>query len=248
MPEQQPEAQLEGTPESDHRMSSPEGPDNPAAPADHTTVEQLVREQLSKALGGKRGVIEGAVPTLGFTISWIAVHELKLSLAISFGLAAVLLLIRIIQRSTVQFVINSIIGISIAAIFALRSGRAEDAFLPGLIYNSAYAVFLIGSVVLRWPLIGFLIGSVTGDPTAWHKDKQLVALCSKLTWILAIPCVLRVLVQYPLWASHQAGWLGVAKIAMGWPLQLAALAAMAWVLSRDKTEITVQKSGLDDRV
>ena len=139
-----------------------------------------------------------------------------------------------------QFVINSIIGISIAAIFALRSGRAEDAFLPGLIYNSAYAVFLIGSIVLRWPLVGFLIGSVTGDPTGWHKDKHLVALCSKLTWILAVPCVLRVLVQYPLWATHQAGWLGIAKIAMGWPLQLAALAAMAWVLNRDQTEITVR--------
>jgi hypothetical protein len=46
-----------------------------------------------------------------------------------------------------------------------------------------------------------------------------------------------VIVQYPLWASHQAGWLGVAKLAMGWPLQVAALAAMAWVLSRNETPI-----------
>ena len=183
-------------------------------------------------------------PTLGFTISWIALHNLQLSLIISGGLAAVLLVIRLVQRSTVQFVINSMIGIAIAAVFALRSGRAEDAFLPGLIYNSAYAVVLIGSILLRWPLLGFLIGSVTGDPTAWHKDKQLVALCSKLTWILAIPCVLRVLVQYPLWATHHAGWLGIAKLAMGWPLQLAALATMAWVLSRDQTEIKVKKAWL----
>lgn len=239
MPEQRPETQLDAEPEHGDGSSGEER----ATAAEFTTVEQLVRDQLAKALGGKRGVLEGAVPTLGFTISWIAFHELKLSLAISFGLAAVALVIRLVQRSTIQFVFNSIIGITIAAIFALRSGRAEDAFLPGLIYNSAYAVFLIGSVVVRWPLIGFLIGSVTGDPTAWHKDKQLVALCSKLTWILAVPCVLRVLVQYPLWASHQAGWLGVAKLAMGWPLQLAALAAMAWVLSRDKTEISVNRSG-----
>ena len=112
-----------------------------------------------------------------------------------------LLVIRLVQRSTVQFVFNAIVGIAIAAVFALRSGRAEDAFLPGLIYNAVYAVVLIGSVAGAWPLVGFLIGSVTGDPTAWHKDQQLVALCTRLTLILAVPCVLRVIVQYPLWAE-----------------------------------------------
>jgi uncharacterized protein DUF3159 len=54
---------------------------------------------------------------------------------------------------------------------------------------------------------------------------------------LAAPCLLRVLVQYPLWSTGQAGWLGVAKLAMGWPLQLAALAAMVWVLNRDDTPV-----------
>ena len=32
--------------------------------------------------------------------------------------------------------------------------------------------------------------------------------------------------------------LGVLKIALGWPLQLAALAAMVWLLSRNHTPIT----------
>ena len=209
----------------------------PEAHPEYTTVEALVRAQLAKALGGKRGMLEGAIPTLGFTVTWIISHHLQLSLVLSGSLAVLLLLIRIAQRSTVQFVINSMVGIAIAAVFALRSGRAEDAFLPGLIYNAVYAVVLSGSALLRWPLVGFMIGGVTGEPTAWHQDRRLVALCSRLTWLLAAPCVLRVLVQYPLWATHHAGWLGAAKLAMGWPLQLAALAAMVWVLNRDSTPI-----------
>jgi hypothetical protein len=225
------------------------GPDGEAAAETETsagfvTVEALVRSQLSTALGGRRGIIEGALPTLGFTISWIAVHNLKLSLIIAGSLAVVLLLVRIIQRSTVQFVFNSAVGIAIAAIFALRSGRAEDAFLPGLIYNAVYAVVLSASALLRWPLVGFMIGGVSGDPTGWHSDKNLVALCSKLTWLLAAPCFLRVLVQYPLCAAHEAGWLGIAKLAMGWPLQLAAFAAMAWVLNRDSTPIPVKRDAI----
>jgi hypothetical protein len=214
----------------------------------YTTVEALVRAQLSTALGGRRGIIEGAVPTLGFTVTWISTHNLKLSLIIAGSFAVVLLLVRIVQRSTVQFVFNSMVGITIAAVFALRSGRAEDAFLPGLIYNSVYAVVLSGSALVRWPLVGFMIGGVSGDPVGWHNDKHLVALCSKLTWLLAAPCFIRVAVQYPLWAAHEAGWLGIAKLAMGWPLQLASLAAMAWLLNRDTTPIPVKREGLARQV
>jgi hypothetical protein len=205
----------------------------PAASAE--TLEVLVRTQLSKALGGTRGMVEGAVPTLGFTITWIASRNLSLSLLVSSGLAVALLLVRVVQRSTVRFVVNSLVGIAIASIFALRSGRAEDAFLPGVIYNAVYAVLLSGSALIRWPLVGFMIGGVTGDPTGWHSDRHLVRLCSRLTWLLALPCIARVIVQYPLYRAGATGWLGFSKLAMGWPLQLAALAAMAWVLSRDNT-------------
>lgn len=219
-------------------MSSKPEPDIEGGGAT-TTLETLVSSQLSRALGGRRGMLEGAVPTVGFTAVWVVMHDLRLALAVSGGLAVVLLVVRIAQRSTVQFVLNSLVGIAIAAVFALRSGRAEDAFLPGVIYNAVYAVVLGGSALLRWPVVGFLIGSVTGEPTAWHRDKQLVALCSRLTWLLALPCILRVLVQYPLYRMHEAGWLGVAKLAMGWPLQVAALTAMVWLLSRDDTRVTV---------
>ena len=213
-----------------------------AAAGGAATLETLVRTQLSKALGGRRGMLEGAIPTLGFTVLWVVTHELRLALLVSGTLAVGLLVLRVVQRSTVQFVLSSLIGIALAAVFALRSGRAEDAFLPGLIYNAVYTVVLAGSALLRWPMVGFLIGSVTGDPTGWHDDRRLVALCTRLTWIFAAPCILRVLVQYPLYRMHEAGWLGVAKLAMGWPLQLAALGAMVWVLSRDDTTVSVPVS------
>jgi uncharacterized protein DUF3159 len=187
-------------------------------------------------------MLEGAVPTVGFTVSWISSHDLRLSLIISGVLAVALLLVRLAQRSTIQFVFNAMVGIAIAAVFALRSGRAEDAFLPGLIYNAVYATVLTGSVLVRWPLVGFMIGGVTGEPTGWHRDRHLVSLCSKLTLVLAAPCIVRVIVQYPLWVAHHAGWLGVAKLSMGWPLQILSLAAMAWLLNRDQTPIVVKEA------
>lgn len=201
------------------------------------TVEHLVRAQLAKALGGRRGVLESAVPTIAFTVAWIIGHDLKPALIISIGAAVALLIARLLQRSNPQFVVNALVGIAIAAVFATRSGRAEDAFLPGILYNGGYAVVLILSILIGWPVLGFLVGSVTGDATAWHSDKAMVRLCNRLTWVLAAPCILRVLIQYPLWSGEHVALLGTSKIVLGWPLQVASFAAMAWLLGRDKTPV-----------
>jgi hypothetical protein len=210
-----------------------------AAPVDFATVEELVRHRLSVALGGRRGMVEGAVPTLGFTVTYLIGHNLRLGLIVGIGLAVALLAVRLLQRQSVQFVVNSLVGIAIAAVFASRTGHAKDVFLPGILWNTAYAVVMVLSVLVRWPLVGLMLASVTGDITAWRRDPAIVRLCAKLTLILALPCVVRVAVQYPLYVADRVGWLGVTKIALGWPLQVAALAAMAWLLARGRTPLVV---------
>ena len=233
-------------------MTEQESGQHPPATVD--TVEAVVRAQISKALGGKRGMVEAAVPTIVFTVMWLTTKELRYALTASIAIAVVLLVVRLVQRSTVQFVVNALFGIGIGWLFitisASRGGSADDQalayFLPGIIYNSAYTDVLALTCLIGWPLVGFMVGSVTGDPTAWHQDKQIVRLCSVLTWLLALPCLVRVVVQAPIWFAAKGGAmetdsavaaLGVLKIAMGWPLQLGALAAMAWVLSRNRTPV-----------
>lgn len=201
----------------------------------HQTVESVIRAQISKTLGGSRGIAEGAIPTLIFTVCWLSTHDLRLSLILGVCGTILALIVRLIQRSTIQFALNALVGITIAAVFAARSGEAKDVFLPGILYNAGYAGVFMLSILLGWPLLGFLVGSVTGELTGWHRNPGIVRLCSRLTWLLIIPCILRVIVQYPLYLGDHIGWLGTAKIAMGWPLQLAAFVAMAWILSRNST-------------
>ena len=218
------------------------------------SVEAVVRAQLSKALGGRRGMIEAAVPTLLFTVAWLSTRELRTALVASLAVAVVLLVVRIVQRSSVQFVLNAIFGIGIGWLFvtmSARSGGSESDqalayFLPGIIYNTGYSVLLAFTCLIGWPLMGFMVGSVTGDPTGWHGDRQVVKLCSRLTWVLVAPCILRVAIQAPIWLSAKSGAidpdaavavLGVLKIALGWPLQLAALALMVWLLARNHTPV-----------
>lgn len=225
-------------------------------PGTEETVEAVVRAQLAHALGGRRGMLEAAVPTILFTLTFLSTKELRPALVVSIAAALVLLVVRLVQRSSVQFVVNSLFGIGIGAFFAYRSAQgggdendqALAYFLPGIIYNAVYAVAISLSILVRWPLVGFMVGSVAGDPTEWHRDRQIVRLTSHLSWMLVIPCVLRVMVQLPLYLGGTSGAvdpgtavaaLGFSKILMGWPLQLSALAGMVWLLARDRTPVAV---------
>jgi uncharacterized protein DUF3159 len=229
--------------------------DQPVTGATTHTVEEVVRKQLSDALGGVRGMLEAAVPTIAFTVVFLTQHNLRLAIYVSLACAGVLLVVRLVQRSTAQFVLNAIFGIGIGWVFvriaASRGGDADDQalayFLPGILYNAGYAGIFVLTCLIGWPLVGFMVGSVTGDPTAWHQDRQVVRLCTKLTLLLALPCILRVVVQAPIWLAAHAdtistgtavGVLGVLKIAMGWPLQLACLAGMVWLLGRNHTPVS----------
>jgi Protein of unknown function (DUF3159) len=208
-------------------------------------VEEFVRYQLSQSLGGVRGMVEAALPFVAFTIAWVAGRELYPALGAALGMAVLLGVIRLIQHQSLKYVASAIFPTAIAAFVATRTGRAEDVFLPGILYNGALAVLSLFTVLIRRPLVGFIIGAAVGDPTGWTKDAGLVKMTSKLTLVLAVPYATRFIVQLPLFLAGEVVWLGVAKVVLGWPLLIAALSVIGLMLSKGRTPM--ENSTLDNR-
>ena len=104
---------------------------------------------------------------------------------------------------------------AIAAFVATRTGRAEDVFLPGILYNGALAVLSLFTVPIRRPLVGFVIGAAVGDPTGWAEDRGLVKMTSKLTAGAGRPVRDPLRVQLPLFLAGR--WSGSA-----WPRSSSA--------------------------
>lgn len=210
----------------------------PARPArSHHTVETLVRARIAALAGGPRGAVEAALPIALFTLVYVAVDELRPAVVAGVASSLALYGLRLAQRSSTQFVRNGLLGIAVAALVAMATGRAEDAFLPGILQSAAWAVVLAGSIVVRRPLAGYLIGGILGDTSGWRANPAVVRLANRLTLVLLVPMLVRVAVQTPLYLAGEVGWLGVSRIALGWPLSLAAFAVGAGILARGRTPL-----------
>jgi hypothetical protein len=214
----------------------------PAPPGDARTVEtveELIRARLSAALGGIRGSVETALPTVAFVAAWVWRHDVRIAVAASAVVALVLLVSRLVARQTPRYVLSAVAATAVAAFFALRSGRAEDAFLPGILTSAAWGAAALVSVLARWPVVGFIVAAgdprMADDPLGWRRDRGLVRVCQRLTMVLVGLYVLRVAVMLPMYLAGEVTLLGIAKIVLGWPAYLGAVALMGLILVRGRT-------------
>jgi hypothetical protein len=225
--------------------------DNFATPTpavvDAHTVESLIRERLSSAVGGARGSFETALPTVAFVVAWVWLQDVTIAVGASVAVVVVLLVIRLVMRQTPRYVLSAVVATAFAAFFALRSGKAEAAFLPGILTSAAWGLGSLLSVLVRWPVVGFMVAAadpqMSAEPasltplTSWRRDRGFVAVCQRLTMVLVLLYAVRVVLMFPLYLAGQVALLGVAKIALGWPAYLVALAVMGMILVRGKTPL-----------
>lgn len=177
------------------------------------------RQQFEQAVGGWRGAIESAAPALAFLIAYqFTDHDPRIALWIAGALAAVAAIARLVRRESLQFVLGGAIGVAISAWFVSRSGRAEDFFLPDMIKNAGYFAVYLVSVLVRYPLIGVLLGSVEGEPLKWIRDTDRRRTATSATMLWALMFGVRIGIMFPLYWANELAALGVAKIALGYPL------------------------------
>lgn len=230
-------------PESQHPDLADEMPDQP------DTVEAVIRQRLSTAIGGWRGSLETALPMVVFVIAWTITEDLRLSAGAALITAALAAALRAAHGGSLQYVVGGFFATGIAAFFALRSGRAEDAFLPGILISTAYGIGSLVSIVARWPLVGFLIGAgdprAKEDPFAWRRDPGIVRVATRLTFVLVALFAVRLSIMVPLYLAGNVAALGVARVVLGWPAWVVALAVMGWLLARGRTPVELSQQAED---
>ena len=183
---------------------------------------------------GPGAFLDAGLPLVLFTgVYTIGDRDLMLAIWAALAVGALLAVIRLVRRDPLQNVVAGFLGLGVAVFLAARTGRAEDVFLPGLLINIGYGLAYLVSILVRWPLLGILVGLVTGQGMSWRNDPALLRAYTKASALWVGLFAIRLAVQVPLYLAgeEQLGWLATARLAMGWPLFLL-VAYLSWVIIR----------------
>jgi Protein of unknown function (DUF3159) len=198
------------------------------------TTNRSSPERLLAQVGGVSGVIYSSLPVLTF-VTASSLFGLLPAIGSALGVAALVLLWRLIRRESTNPAFSGFIGVAVCALIAYLMGDSKGYFLLGIWMSLLWAVVFAVSVLIRRPLVGYAWSWASGRDRDWRGVPRAVYAfdIATLSWMLVFGA--RYVVQQLLYNADQTGWLGVARIGMGWPLTVvAALATYAAIKSAQR--------------
>jgi Protein of unknown function (DUF3159) len=186
---------------------------------------------LLEQMGGVPGIVASSIPVAVFVVVNI-ISSLQPALIAALVAGVAIAVWRIARKQALQPAVSGLIGVGVAAFIAYRTGEARGFYLPGLIYSGVLALAFLVSVLVRWPLAGVVWHGINGDGQSWRKDPRLLRAYTLASLLWTLVFVARLVVQGLLYQADEATWLGVARLAMGYPLVGVALLGTIWAVSR----------------
>jgi len=198
------------------------------------------REKVLQAFGGKKGLIDSGIPAVIFLVVFNIVDALRPALISAIAVSALLTLIRLARRETVQHAMSGFIGVLICAWFANRTGNASDLYIPKLLTNLGYGtVYLIGNLV-GWPIMGLVLGPILGENLKWRNHPKRKRAYTLASWLWVAMFFTRIAVQYPIYRTGNVNLLGTVNLAMGYPLFIAT-AYGTWQIIKNAPAIPTER-------
>jgi hypothetical protein len=179
-------------------------------------------------MGGISGLIYSSLPVVVF-VPVSTAFGLQAAIGAALGVAALILLWRLIRRESVQPAISGFFGVGISALIAYIIGESKGYFLLGIWMSLFWAVVFALTILVRRPAVGYIWGWVNSHDRAWRGVRRAVVAFDVATFVWVLVFTSRFVVQQHLYEADETGWLGVARIAMGWPL--TAVAALVTYLA-----------------
>ena len=197
---------------------------DPGQPGEQTSKVHAVLQQA----GGVSGLIYSSLPVVAF-VPVSSAFGLTAAIYAALGVAALILVWRLARRETTQPAISGFIGVGICALIAYATGESKGYFLYGIWMSLVWASVFALSILIRRPVVGYAWAWLSGADRTWRQVRRAMLAFDVATGFWVLVFASRFVVQHQLYDADQTGWLGVARIAMGWPL--TAVAALVTYLA-----------------
>jgi hypothetical protein len=191
------------------------------------------RQPLAALIGGPRGALESILPPIVFVAVFVGLGDdnpdsLTWAIVAALVLAAFFAGWRLLERKRPTRVVGALVVVALGAYLAARTGSAAAFFWPRVLLNVLSALaFVVGNVV-RWPLLGVIVGPLVGTGMKWRKDPVLVRAYTRGSWLWVLLNLVRAAVLLPL-ITADALW-GLAASGAFFYLLVVATVLGSWVV------------------
>jgi hypothetical protein len=173
------------------------------------------------------------LPPLVFITVYVALGgdaetDLTWAIAAAVALALGFAAWRLLEGTHPSRAVGSLLIVLLSAYIAGRTGSATAFFWPRVLLNAVSALaFVLGNLV-RWPLIGVVVGPLAGTGLSWRKDPALMRAYTLASWPWAGLNLLRT-VLLMLFIDRGALWALAASGAVFYALTLGTI-AWSWLI------------------
>ncbi len=181
-----------------------------------TTVHNDIQDEIRSLFVGDRTLGDSFAPPLLFVIANV-LWGLGTAAAIAIVAGALVAAWRIRRGQKIIYALAGIFGVAFAAFLALRSGRAESYFLPGIVSTIFYAGGTLLSILIKRPLSGWTGWAYRRWPLDWFWRDDVRPAYSHVSWYWFWYFAIRGGVSSWLFATEQVELLAVWKSITSWP-------------------------------
>ncbi|OOK83436.1 hypothetical protein BZL29_1556 [Mycobacterium kansasii] len=146
------------------------------------STHRISAERLLAQAGGVSGLVYSSLPVVVF-VAVSGVAGLLPAIGSAVGVAALVLLLRLIRRESTQPAISGFFGVAVCALIAYLVGQSKGYFLLGIWMSLLWAVIFALSVVIRRPAVGVLWSWAAGRDRGWRDVPAPATRLTSPRWV-----------------------------------------------------------------
>ncbi len=179
-----------------------------------------ISEELKSVLSGK--TLDALFPPLLFVLVNGFVG-LDTAVITAPALALLLAAVRILRRQNWLYALGGLLGVGIAASFALLTQSAAGYFIPAIAGSAFLFLAALISLLAGKPLAAWASHLTRGWPLGWFRRHDIKPAYREVTIFWALFFFGRLTLQVMLFQSGEAAHLAWANTLLGWPVTILVL-------------------------
>ncbi|ADD42962.1 DUF3159 domain-containing protein [Stackebrandtia nassauensis] len=172
---------------------------------------------LFDAVGGWRTVAESMASRVLFLVTYLLTEEVLTAALVAVGGVLVFVVVRICTDRKYLAAVVELSVVCFSALLAGGTGHAANFYLPALFTNIGPLVVFLVSMLVRWPVIGLVVGTVRGERFAWRRDPVRRRRYQRCTAMFLAKFAIASAVMLPLYLAEHVTALGIANMLLTSP-------------------------------